>query len=546
MPPKKATKSTKKEKKNVKIELETVEEIYEQKEHREHILDLPDSYIGSVKKTDAEMFLYDEKDAKMFKKEIRFIPGLYKIFDEIVVNARDHYIRINEKIAEQKSKKGKKRNTRNYKPVKNISVSIDIENNQIEVRNDGDGVPVEWHKDAECYVPTLIFSRLLTSTNYKKDEERIVGGRNGYGAKLANIYSTEFEVETLDHYTGKKFYQKFSNNMDDEDEPVIEDHKGNPYTLIRFKPDLSRFGLKKLNGDDTVALMKKRVVDIAAVTGADVTVTLNNTVVPIKTFERYVDLYVGSKSACTRVFAKVNDRWEIAVCSSTDDKLEQVSFVNGICTYKGGKHIDHVVNGIAGKLCKLFESKKGKNKGMIKVSHIKENMWVFVNSTIVNPSFDAQTKGELTTNVSEFGSKCDLSEDIIKKIAKLDILERAERFADFKNSKTLEKNQGTKKSKIDIPKLLDATYAGHKTKSKDCAIIFTEGDSAKSMAVAGFGAFDEEKRKYFGAFPLRGKIQNTCDMSAEKAGKNQYFNDIMKIMGLKYRGVYTKDNSWMG
>ena len=224
MPPKKATKSTKK--KNVKIELETVEEIYEQKEHREHILDLPDSYIGSVKKTDAEMFLYDEKDAKMFKKEIRFIPGLYKIFDEIIVNARDHYIRINEKIAEQKAKRGKKKSSKNYKPVKNISVSIDIENNQIEVRNDGDGVPVEWHKDAECYVPTLIFSRLLTSTNYKKDEERIVGGRNGYGAKLANIYSTEFEVETLDHYTGKKFYQKFSNNMADEDEPVIENCKG--------------------------------------------------------------------------------------------------------------------------------------------------------------------------------------------------------------------------------------------------------------------------------------------------------------------------------
>jgi DNA topoisomerase-2 len=47
----------------------------------------------------------------------------------------------------------------------------------------------------------------LTSSNYDDDEQKITGGRNGYGAKLCNIFSTMFTVETADSETGKKFKQ---------------------------------------------------------------------------------------------------------------------------------------------------------------------------------------------------------------------------------------------------------------------------------------------------------------------------------------------------
>lgn len=84
------------------------------------------------------------------------------------------------------------------------------ENNTISVWNDGRGIPVEMHKEQKVYVPTLIFGHLLTSSNYNDDEKKVTGGRNGYGAKLCNIFSTKFVVETCSSDSGKKFKQVLS------------------------------------------------------------------------------------------------------------------------------------------------------------------------------------------------------------------------------------------------------------------------------------------------------------------------------------------------
>ena len=70
-----------------------------------------------------------------------------------------------------------------------IKVEINIENGYISVWNNGKGIPIEIHKEHKCYVPELIFGQLLTSSNYDDDEQKVTGGRNGFGAKLANIFS---------------------------------------------------------------------------------------------------------------------------------------------------------------------------------------------------------------------------------------------------------------------------------------------------------------------------------------------------------------------
>ena len=90
-----------------------------------------------------------------------------------------------------------------------IKVVIDRENNMISVYNNGRGIPIEMHAKEKVYVPELIFGHLLTSSNYDDDEKKVTGGRNGYGAKLCNIFSTEFTVETADSKTGQKFKQVF-------------------------------------------------------------------------------------------------------------------------------------------------------------------------------------------------------------------------------------------------------------------------------------------------------------------------------------------------
>ena len=94
-----------------------------------------------------------------------------------------------------------------------IKVVIDEESGEISVWNNGQGIPVEIHKEYNIYVPQLIFGHLLTGSNYDDNEKKVVGGRNGYGAKLTNIFSTQFTVECGDRERGKLFKMTWKNNM---------------------------------------------------------------------------------------------------------------------------------------------------------------------------------------------------------------------------------------------------------------------------------------------------------------------------------------------
>ena len=60
---------------------------YQKKTPREHVLLRPDTYIGDIEKTTDEMYIYT--DPKVEKKKITIVPGLMKIFDELLVNSRD-------------------------------------------------------------------------------------------------------------------------------------------------------------------------------------------------------------------------------------------------------------------------------------------------------------------------------------------------------------------------------------------------------------------------------------------------------------------------
>ena len=93
-----------------------VDQKYKKHELRDHIYQLPDTYIGSVESTPIESYIYDEQSNNMVKTNITYVPGLFKIYDEIVVNALDHFMRLRDEM-----KKGKK----DVKPVKQIRISID-------------------------------------------------------------------------------------------------------------------------------------------------------------------------------------------------------------------------------------------------------------------------------------------------------------------------------------------------------------------------------------------------------------------------------------
>ena len=488
---------------------ETVESKYKKFTQIEHVLARPGMYVGEIATVTSEQWILDSKNEKIVNKIVTWNPGIYKIFDEIVTNASDECQRS--------------------KFVKNIKV--DFEQDTITVFNDGSGIPIQIHKEHQIYVPELIFGNLLSSSNYNDSEKRTTGGLNGLGAKLTNIYSIEFILETVSFK--KKYRQVFKNNMSEICKPEITNTSENDYTKIIFIPDYSKFKLKNLGNSadgehDTIDVLKKRVFDLSAITPKNVSIYINGEKIKCKDFAEYTRYYIGTKIEARRVYyEEPNGRWQICVALSQKDSFQQVSFVNGISTIDGGSHVDHVILPI---IKKCTEEIQAKHKNInVKPQYVKDSLFIFVNSIIENPTFSSQTKDKHTTRVSEFGSKFTLTEDFTKKILKLGFVDSLLAVAEAKDRKSLAKTDGKKVVRLSIPKLDDANKAGT-TQSDKCTLILTEGDSAKTTAVSGLSVVG---RDYYGVFPLRGKLLNTREASFAQISKNEEILNIKKILGLQ-------------
>ncbi len=99
---------------------------YQKLTQLEHIIKRPDTYIGSVEQTTETMWVFNSETQSMELRKVTFVPGLYKIFDEILVNAAD--------------------NKQRDPSMKQIKVVVDREKGEISVENDGRGIPVEIHQ----------------------------------------------------------------------------------------------------------------------------------------------------------------------------------------------------------------------------------------------------------------------------------------------------------------------------------------------------------------------------------------------------------------
>lgn len=505
-------------------------EQYKRLSHRDHILELPDTYIGSTETHDESRWVYDPETKKMTYQKIAFNPGFYKLFDEVIVNARDALVRSQQ--------------TKSQQPVKHIDVVIERTESypiRIKVENDGEGIPVQIHKEEKCYIPELIFGNLLTSSNYKKEveEEKIVGGKNGYGSKLANIFSKFFQVETRDTREGLRYTQQWSDHMSKCAKPsVVKDKSQKGFVRITFEPDTARFA--GLDLDAMMRVLQTRVIEIAALAGKDVKVSWNGEVIGTNTFEKYTQLFLRDQSSLA--YEKCGDRWEIAAVLTrslfADDETpdeRHVSFANGVNTRKGGKHVETVIRHILGDFCELAKKKKVD----IKPSQLKDTVLFFVNATIVNPSFESQTKEYLTTPANKFGSLFKTTGKLVETLVKMGLLEEAQNILDAKAAKESKKTDGAKKKTIrGIPKLEDALWAGT-AKSAECTLILTEGDSAATSAISGLKVVGREK---WGVFPLKGKVLNVKDISELKLNQNEEFVNLKKILGLE-KGKKYKNRS---
>jgi DNA topoisomerase-2 len=453
----------------------------------DHVIKRPGMYIGSIKPHTSKKFLFD--GGKMIQEEITYNPGFLKIFDEIITNSVD-----------ENKRKGSQLDT--------IKVSIDKD--RIIIWDNG-GIPVI--KQDDEWIPEMIFSNLKAGSNFDDTESRTGAGTNGVGSTLTNIYSQEFKISTCD---GKNhFTQTFTNNMRERGEPKVKRNKSN-HTEISYLPDYDKFGLDGLD-QSHYRLIHKRVIDVAGC-NPNIKVFFNGEEIKIKSFEDYVKYYKPEY-----FFETNKDKtWSIAVAPS-EEGFSQVSFVNTTDTYDGGTHIDYILNQILSQMREFFQKK---HKVDVKPSELKNHMSIFVNATVVNPSFSSQTKEKLITEIKDFGFTYEVPEKLIKSILKseivnsiLDWLNQKKQADESKLARELNKNL----AKIKVEKLIDA-------KGRDrwkCSIGIFEGDSAIS-------AF----RKYrvpesMGAFALKGKFTNVSELTNQKLVQNAEVVNLMGAIGLK-------------
>ncbi|MBE35254.1 MAG: hypothetical protein CMI16_06830 [Opitutaceae bacterium] len=491
----------------------TVEKTYKKVTQLEHVLLRPDTYVGSCVTTDAPGWVVDSETETMRLRDVRHVPGLYKIVDEILVNANDHKVRD--------------------PSLREIRVSLDPVEGRITIRNDGSGIPIEMHREHGVYVPELVFGHLLTSSNYDDADEKVTGGRNGYGAKLANIFSREFVVMTCD---GRRSYsQTFRDNMSVVDSPIVADcATKKTFTSVSFVPDLAKFGLSRLDEGDTLDLVRRRAYDVAGNVGPAARVVLDGRTIPVSRFHEYVAMYTGDRPVVRDTSPK-NDRWEVCVSTTDSGQFRQCSFVNGVCTTRGGTHVSLVADALASALAEKIRRREKSCKDL-KPSHVKNHLWVFANALIVNPAFDSQTKETLTTRPASFGSTWSPSERLVKSVLDdTDIVARVLAHASLRQNKELQKQDGKKRGRLTgIPKLDDANDAGGR-KSDKCTLILTEGDSAKALAVSGLSVVGRDR---YGVFPLRGKLLNVRDASHDQVAKNAEIAHVKQILGLRHGVEY--------
>jgi len=504
----------------------------------------------------------------MEKAILKYSPALLKIFDEILINAADN---------KQRDKKMSLIDVN----IKETKLPNKQKGLKISVRNDGKGIPIEMHSTEKMYIPELIFGHLLTGSNFDDSQSRLTGGRHGYGAKLTNIFSKSFEIETYDSKKKKKYKQRWEDNMKKSYPPTIEKSDGqSDYTIVTFEPDLERFfqvegvkdtQIKKKDSAnendnrekiwrDTRLMFERRVLDIAANVQA-VSVTLNSKPLPISSFLDYVKLFSSkekddgkdaavlvndnetddavseaiSKDGKEIFYSKVNDRWEVAVMRSAMGGHEHMAFVNSIWTPKGGSHVQLVTSQLVDAFVEVLQ-KRGETAH---AGSIRNKLMIFLRCNVENPSFDSQSKDTLTSRPSTYGSSCVLKQSFIKQVVQhsgiLDDLLAELRYRE--NSKLLRaatNQKSNQKQMIDVPKLEDAHFAGTKN-ALDCSLILTEGDSAKALAVSGLEIVG---RQHYGVLPLRGKILNVRVATPSQLSQNQEIINICKSLGLDFSKTY--------
>lgn len=474
----------------------------------EAILHRPDIDLGSIENHKIEGWIYNSKKEVMEYREYTINHALLKIVDEIISNIADA------RISNKNITKG----------------DIIITGNTIVVSDNG-GIPVEKTETGDYYIERL-FGNLNTGTNYNDSEERYTIGKFGKGSKLTNIFSKRFKVSSGDG--NKNITVEWTDNMRSKTEPIIKksSKKG---TIIEFEIDFQRFGVSGFN-DDIKAHIEQRVL-VASATNPEINYSFNNKPIKIKTFKDYLLLYGFDKKNLILFDDNPNFIWGVYPNEDIFESIEQISFVNGAETKKGGTHIDLLLLHISAYI-KHWIDEKTKDGDEISYHSIKKLFIPFICAKINQPKFASQSKVLLTSNVDSFKSEL-LGDDNdtdrfmlfynnVQKVYKsAAITAKINTLKDIKKQENkLKKQREANSIETDEFRKFFVPCTSNNTSEK--ILFVSEGDSASK----GFQKF--RNPKIHAAYKLGGKIMNVSKQEMENVLKSKKIQGLATIIGLKY------------
>lgn len=524
---------------------------YEKLEHRDHIYQIPDTYIGSdekIPRQDRVLDLSDPQNPQFKTIDLSLPEGVERLYLEILSNAGDNVQKSRESGVD----------------VGKIEISMDY--GTVSIKNGGVPIPIQINTKSGEWAPDMIMGNLLTGSNY--NDQRTGAGRNGYGAKLCNIFSKNFSIIVGDPYNKKKYTQTWTDNMLNRGEPIIEEgYDGESFVHIIYQMDFQRFGYLQYP-DETFSVFARHAADIAFT--CKVPVIFNGIHLEVQNVHEYCKwMYpdnsnvfvhyewptgtvtknrrIGNNTVPIAADKNVVPIIEMAVID-TPDEGSLLAYVNGITTRDGGVHVDKayrsVGDSVLGVINKTKIAKQSKNTNTnsralkLDISHIKRHTTIVISYRTLNPKFTSQQKTKLSAPTPIIK----IDDAALKPLMKWDLINRLYAELEAKQYRALGKTDGQKKKHVNVKKYERANFSGT-AKGINCTLCITEGDSASGYAKKML-SFIQQGRDYYGIFPMKGKPLNVMGAMPLKIAENKEICDLKQILGLKENVDYTIDSNY--
>lgn len=484
---------------------------YQQLSELEHILKFPHLSLGNSMIEMETIQTLDVGRMKVMDEQVPYCRAIERLYLEILHNAGDN--------AEVSRMEG----------IDPGSIDVTVTQDTIRIRNEGRPISTGVQVGTNMHIPEFIFSCLRVSGNYRADSKRKIASTHGLGAKLSNIFSIMFHLDIGNGDEGVRYRQMWRNNTNVRGDPRIEPYDGPSYTQITFTPDFARFydddvqygfSTKRAFTSHMLKAFAKHAADMSFT--AKVPVSFNGVRMECTTLESYGRLY--HDGATTMAF-KTEDSECLIV--DTPNQGRCISFVNGTINTEGGVHVKAWKKEIYNPI--HIEMKKYK----VKDRDIDDHITMILACRLLKPKFKSQTKDYVThprPTVAVDPSR-------ITSILRWSGIIQLEQILKGRLNAIARKSDGSKKSLVNVTKLVDAHAAGG-PQSHLCTLYITEGDSAANFAIKGI-----QDGTYNGAMPIKGKLLNVGTCTIEQYANNEEITELKRALGLREDMDYSDDIS---